>query len=85
MNFGACIVQPKATAAPAPKKPTQPKVPPGKVFHYDDSLDAFLFDVSKETPCFVEHQHGNADTDILIPFDPCIYRIKSQWKYDAAI
>jgi len=63
------VNKPSATFA------TQTKVPPGKLFHFDSSKEVFLFDLSKDTPCRVEDRYKNADTDILIPLAPCIYRL----------
>ncbi len=66
-----------AAAAPPPKpaKPSIPTCPPGKLFHYEESLDAFLFDLSIDTPRYVEDVYGNPNTDILVPLAPCAYRL----------
>ena len=62
--------------AVAPKaKAAKPTCPEGKLFHYEESLDAFLFDHSKTTPKLTPDAHGNADTDILVPLPPCAYRM----------
>mmetsp|Transcript_29171 Transcript_29171/g.67914 ORF Transcript_29171/g.67914 Transcript_29171/m.67914 type:complete len:812 (-) Transcript_29171:845-3280(-) len=49
--------------------------PEGKLFHYDESLDAFLFDFSKDSPRLTADVNGQADTDILVPLPNCIYRL----------
>ena len=58
------------TAAPKPKT-VKPICPEGKLFHYDETLDAFLFDHSNNTPRLTTDAHGNANTDILVPLPPC--------------
>lgn len=63
-----------AAAKPKPQVP-KPEVPAGKLFHYDQSLAAFLFDHMATTPKLAADQHGNADTDILVPLTPCVYRV----------
>lgn len=64
-----------APAAPAAKKPPKPTCPDGKLFVYDESLDSFLVNHSKDTPCLTQDDHGNADTNILVPLAPCVYRM----------
>ncbi|CAB9527803.1 AAA family ATPase [Seminavis robusta] len=66
---------PKAAAAPPKKKPEQRTCPPGKLFHYDESLESFLMDLNKITPLLTTDAHGNPDTDILVPLAPCVYRM----------
>ena len=71
------------TAAAATKK--KPSGPPlrtdmDKSFQYDKSLDAFLLfadgqKVADFVPTLVDDEHGNAQTDILIPLAPCAYRM----------
>lgn len=63
---------------PPPTKPIKtaaPTCPEGKLFHYDESLEAFLFDLSLDKPRFVADAHGNPETDILVPLAPCAYRL----------
>lgn len=64
-----------AAAAAKPKKKEVPKCPEGKLFHFEESLDAFLFDFSNDTPKLTTDKNGQADTDILVPLPPCIYRM----------
>jgi len=70
---------PPPAAAAVAKKPAAPSptatVPEGKIFHYDESLDAFIFDHSNAPPCLTSDKYGNADTDILVPLAPCAYRM----------
>lgn len=55
---------------------TQAKIPEGKLFHYDESQEAFLFDLSSTaTPILAEDPYGHADTDIVVPLAPCVYRM----------
>lgn len=64
---------PKATASTA--KANRPVCPPGKIFHYDEDLEAFLFDFDQQPqqPIFVKEDDGG---DILrVPLAPCIYRL----------
>eukprot|EP00934_Nitzschia_sp_Nitz4_P000117 Nitzschia sp. Nitz4//scaffold13_size275219//17585//20152//NITZ4_000837-RA/size275219-processed-gene-0.122-mRNA-1//-1//CDS//3329535903//117//frame0 len=65
----------KSAAAPALKKKEAPRCPPGKLFDYDESLEAFLFDITKDQALLVPDVHGNEGTDILIPLAPCAYRL----------
>ena len=59
---------------PAVSKST-PQVPEGKLFHYDESVQGFLFDFSNSTPRLTRDAHGNEQTDILVPLPPCVYRM----------
>jgi hypothetical protein len=50
------------------------------LFHYDESLQAFLFDLKTQqrratTPILTRDLFGNEDTDILVPLAPCVYRM----------
>ena len=57
-------------------KPATPTCPTGQLFHYDQALDAFLWDLSLDVlPTFIPDQYGNADTNIQVPLAPCIYRL----------
>lgn len=62
-----------------PKQPAKPAVltiPDGKLFHYEETLDAFLLNHTQNTtPRLTTDAHGNADTDILVPLPPCVYRM----------
>jgi len=58
----------------------KPTCPIGKLFHYDESLDAFLFDHSNNyatttAPRLTQDGTGNPDTNILVPLAPCVYRM----------
>ena len=64
-----------ATSAAPKAKVVKPTCPEGKLFQFDESLDAFLFDHSNTTPRLTQDAHGNADTDILVPLPPCAYRM----------
>ncbi|KAL7573806.1 hypothetical protein ACA910_007832 [Epithemia clementina (nom. ined.)] len=63
------------TAFPPKKKENVHKVPEGKLFHYEESLEAFLFDFANETPRLTRDASGNMQTDILVPLPPCVYRM----------
>jgi len=65
-------VKPQDTA---PSSQVVVSIPAGKLFHYEESKEAFLFDLSKTTPSLIADKHGNADTDILVPLAPCVYRM----------
>jgi hypothetical protein len=73
---------PAALAATKPKKET-PKTPLKEgdgPFSYDSTLQAFLFFGAGDTvdsfaPKLVPDLHGQADTDILVPLAPCMYRM----------
>jgi len=63
--------KPKAAAA------AKPTCPDDKLFVYDETLDSFLLNHSadKAAPKLTTDDHGNADTDILVPLPPCVYRM----------
>jgi DNA replication protein DnaC len=59
-----------------PSSQTQTKIPEGKLFHYDVSQEAFLFDLSSAaTPILAKDAYGQADIDIVVPLAPCVYRM----------
>jgi hypothetical protein len=63
-------------ATPSSSQTTQTKIHDGKLFHYDESQEAFLFDLSSTaTPILAEDSYGQADTDIVVPLAPCVYRM----------
>jgi len=57
------------------KKKEERLCPEGKLFDFDSSNDAFLFDLTKQSPCLTADGCGNGDTDILVPLAPCVYRM----------
>lgn len=72
---GGGLPPPPTAPLAKPVKPALPTCPPGKLFQYEESLDAFVFDLTLDTPRFVPDRHGNPDTDILVPLAPCAYRL----------
>lgn len=59
----------------AKPKAEKPQCPHGKLFHYDEALEAFLLNHSNTVPKLTDDHHGNSDTDILVPLPPCVYRM----------
>ena len=51
------------------------KIPEGKLYHYEESIESFLFDFSNTTPRLTSDAYGNQNTDIMVPLSPCIYRM----------
>ena len=70
----AAEVVKKAPAA-EPKKAIieAASIPDGSSFVYSSPQDSFLFRFNEEVSLTAD-KYGNADTDILIPLAPCIYR-----------
>ena len=75
-----------AAAAPSKSKPTTSssdtpfRTDRDKPFSFDSTLRAFLFFAPGETansfvPKLESDAYGNADTNILVPLAPCIYRL----------
>ena len=58
-------------------KPIVPTCPAGKLFHYEESIDAFLFDLQpqQQEPILVADAFGNVDADVSVPLAPCLYRL----------
>jgi DNA replication protein DnaC len=71
------ITTDSSDASDATKQPLAPQFPPGKLFHYDETLEAFVLDHSTMNggPKLVPDKYGHNDTDICIPLAPCVYRM----------
>lgn len=57
--------------------PPSVEIPEGKLFIYDEALEAFLFSFQEQdtSPAWIDDVHGNNNTDLLVPLAPCVYRM----------
>jgi len=81
-SAAAAASLPKTTTAavtetsPLPQTTTttqQQLIPKGKLFQFDESLDAFVLDVSQTTPRLVMEDHTTVI--VVVPLAPCVYRM----------